>query len=159
MSKPTSLLLLLLVVAACASNRGVVDADHTGPAIFRYADLGSRGHIVLGEPLRQRDRLGVDAGENAYHVLGWYTGTEGITVYSDEENRVTAMRFEYGPEQDFEVQLAEYTTLLGPPDRHDRNDEVETVMWSDGATQFELVRRFEPNQESYSVLRDLETNR
>lgn len=130
----------------------------TAPAstIFRYADLGAAGHIVLGEPFRQREELGVAAGRGAYHVRGWYTGTEGITVYVDASGIVTAMRFEYGPDENFASQLTTYTETLGTPQSHQHVGHVERVAWEDERTRFELIRVTGLQPASYSLLSDLQ---
>lgn len=123
--------------------------------IFRYADLGTFGHVALGQSFKQRDRLGVRTEDGGYRLRGRYMDTDGITVYVDEQNVVTQIRFDYDPASETLAALAEaYTDALGPSTGGSRGGHTQRIEWQDPVTRFELVFRRGDAPELYSILAD-----
>ncbi|MEL6614392.1 MAG: hypothetical protein AAFQ43_01565 [Bacteroidota bacterium] len=123
--------------------------------IFRYADLGAFGRIVLGTPFAQRHLTREPKEDGGLRLRGRYMDTEGITVYVDEQNVVTQIRFDYDPAAEALSALSEaYTEILGPSTGGSRLGNTQRIEWQDPATRFELVSRSGDTPELYSVLAD-----
>ena len=83
-----------------------------------------------------------------------------MTLRSDYDGLVTSMRFDYGPEYDFDQERASYTEMLGPPVRKEVSDGRLAVVWEDEATRFVLVREATPGGDrAYSEMSELAGHR
>lgn len=122
--------------------------------IFRYADLGRAGRVVLGETFAQRADLGIKQRDGGHLLRGRYADTGGITVYVDSRNVVTGIRFDYDPAGSLAALVDDYTRALGPPTGGSRLGHTQRVEWWDGATRFTLVSRTSDRPALYSVLSD-----
>ncbi len=146
--------IVLITFSACSSAIKKKTVENKSKNIFRYANFGDYGKIVLGKQFERQNHPGVPIGKRAYKLRsGTYSGAERITIFVDDKNRVVSMRFVYAEDHNFEGKIKSYTESLGKPIQHDTGKKVEKVIWQDEYTRFELVRK--STDEMYSILTDL----
>ena len=124
--------------------------------IFRYADLGLPGKIMLGEPFALQGKLGIQESDGITRIPLSYPRTAWVRVFTDVEGRIGAMVFTYDASFDFAEALANYTADLGEPEQGP-GSQGDIFSWRDDQTQFDLVQRKGAGGDTnFSVLRDLE---
>jgi hypothetical protein len=115
-------------------------------------DLGQLGRFELGEPFGDYARLAIEQEPNTYRLReGAFGGAESIMVTTDDGGIVRRITFEYGPGYEWEDMLANYSESLGTPARADQNE----LSWSDGRTEFVLIREAGESYASAAEMRDL----
>ena len=156
------ILVALFALASAASAQSPADST----TVFRHANFGPDWRVTLGQPVAvpqaYLDGGMVERVEPGVHQLGFYESFDYgpvlvvVTVRSDYDGLVTSMRFDYGPEYDFDHERAGYAEMLGPPARKEVSDDRLMIVWEDGETRFVLVREATPGgHRSYSEMSDV----
>ena len=139
--------LVFASVLACAEARPVEDADTNAAElpkpIFRSVQFG-QGEVTLGEPLRDKKRLGEVTSDTILRLAdSVFGGAQAIWIHLGPGDTVRGMTYEYGVDTAFDARIASYIPLLGPPTRRTSRgtpdvDLTDVIEWQDSATHFEL---------------------
>src|SRR5919106_3339860 len=126
--KRSSLALSTILLASLPAAAGA-------QAIFRHVQV-TGGRVVLGEVMRDKERLGRLVSDTVValrpEVLG---GAEAIKIHLGRGDTVRMMEFEYAPDTDFRATLREYTESLGKPLDIIESSQGTRAFWMDGVTR------------------------
>ena len=148
---------LLLAVAIASCCESVLAETRARPEpIFRHVSLGSFGRLELGQVPSQIEKISEKLGPGVYRLRpNSFAGAETIVVITNSAGLVSEIRFQYGVGYDFSDKRSTYENSLGPSSRTDRVGDTETIVWNDGRTQIELVRKIDQRYASFLIMRDV----
>ena len=147
-----ALLALPFLLIACSSQLDNVAVESPATPIFRHVNLGALGQFELGKPFGNYAQIAVAEGANTYRLRDRaFGGAESIVVATDDSGIVRQIRFEYGPGYGWSEKLTNYTNSLGTPAKASDTE----VIWSDGRTEFSLIREGTASYAARAEMRDL----
>ena len=129
------LVVSVLFVSCSAQNQKTGSKE----PVFRYIQVGWNTKIHLGDPITKANGYLVNA-SGKFVMNPTLFGGIVIELVPDSANKITEMRFTYGPETDYSTFWKDYTSTLGAP-----TIKEDHVFWDDGKTRFEIYKAI-PNE-------------
>lgn len=147
----------ILIIFALVCGILSVHGQTQNKEIFRYVDFGKNKRILLGQEFSNNDNL-FDKTETGYKTKPNSFGNtvlKNVSLILTRNNKIKAIYFDYYLDQKtFEQRVTNYTKTLGNPNGKvslDSNSiKIEVVYWEDKQTRFELVKKTERGEISFS---------